>query len=193
MFGLPTRYFDCAILWDSEQGGLRISCFPSWSWCGWQHEVKWRVSMLKGTYSDFHAWLRTHTWVIWRYADCGKWRLVWDVESHSSTSTGHGRWNGYSGGPEPYGRDNHGVLRDIRRILGLGELDTAAGYLLESTLTPPGSQNQLSFTTFTGIFALSRHTLSTAMFPSDQKRLRRFGITDKSGDWCGTVMLDASE
>ncbi|GKZ38018.1 hypothetical protein AbraIFM66950_009910 [Aspergillus brasiliensis] len=191
--GLPRRYFDWAMLWDSKEGGPRLPYFPSWSWCGWDRKVEWRVSMLSGVLFNLHAWLKTRTWVIWRYADGGKWKLVWDVENQS-TSTGDGRWNGYSGGPEPYGRDIQEVLHSIGEILGLEEPETTAGYLVDSSaLTPPSGPNQLSFTTFTGTFALSRYTLSTAMFPSRQEGLRRFGITDKAGDWCGTVMLDAAQ
>ncbi|PKY00643.1 HET-domain-containing protein [Aspergillus campestris IBT 28561] len=180
LFGLPARYFDWAMLWDSKEGGPRLPHFPSWSWCGWHRKVEWRVSMLRGVLFDLNEWLRTRTWVIWWYADCGKWKLVWDVENQSSTSTGDGRWNGYSGGPEPYGRDTRQVLHNMHGFLGLGEPGTATGYPVDGSLIPPSGQNQLSFATFTGTFALSRHTLSTAMFPSNQEGLHRFGITDKA-------------
>lgn len=40
--GLPTRYFDWALLWEPEASGERIQvdvAFPSWAWCGWDHQV----------------------------------------------------------------------------------------------------------------------------------------------------------
>jgi hypothetical protein len=50
---------------------------------------------------------------------------------------------------------------------------------------------QLLFKTFTGFFTLSRKSMSKSAFQSTlAPGLFRFGITDSSGDWCGSVILD---
>ncbi|RAK98099.1 HET domain-containing protein [Aspergillus ibericus CBS 121593] len=197
LFGLPRRYFDWAVLWEPKAVGSRLphpsdslppASFPSWGWCGWDHAVEWRLSTLSGALFDLHAWLMTRTWIVWRYAgEDGSWELVWDREQPSSGAFDRGRWEGYL--PEhrfPYGRSP----MDIDQVIG----DFHSPEDTDAPATPPSKATQLAFTTFTGRFRLSTKSLSTAAFSSDLgPGLRRFGIVDGAGDWCGTVVLGEKE
>lgn len=52
------------------------------------------------------------------------------------------------------------------------------------------ADGQLLLNTFTGFFSLSRKSMSKSSFQSTlAPGLCRFGITDISGDWCGTIIL----
>ena len=42
-WGMPTAYFELALLWDAESPPLfRREGFPSWSWAGWHGRVAWK-------------------------------------------------------------------------------------------------------------------------------------------------------
>ncbi|KAK0754367.1 hypothetical protein B0T18DRAFT_454255 [Schizothecium vesticola] len=48
IFGLPSRYFDWALLWETETS------------------VDWRLSIVGGPLFNLHEWLTERTWIIWR-------------------------------------------------------------------------------------------------------------------------------
>ncbi|RYP48533.1 hypothetical protein DL768_005612 [Monosporascus sp. mg162] len=54
----------------------------------------------------------------------------------------------------------------------------------------PRTEGLLGFRTFTGMFSLSRKSMSSSAFSNLSPGLRRFGIIDRAGDWCGTIVLD---
>ncbi|RYP13583.1 hypothetical protein DL767_010655 [Monosporascus sp. MG133] len=215
LFGLPSRYFDWAMLWEPREPGPQISSVgasPSWSWCGWDHEVEWRQSMLGGPLFDLHTWFKTRTWVTWFYAD-GQgsdmgWSLVWNVSQEQPRRlSGPDRWEGYlpidgENGDLMYGR-TWGVIRKIfdgvfgAREVVEAELDVTeeSKISLEWLRSPPArlapcTDGLLGFRTFTGMFSLSRKSMSSSTFSTLSRGLRRFGIVDRAGDWCGTIVLD---
>ncbi|KAK3377511.1 heterokaryon incompatibility protein-domain-containing protein [Podospora didyma] len=205
VFGLPSRYFDWALLWEPEDAGERIAfdyyswrtaVLPSWSWCGWDHQVDWRLSTVGGPLFNLHEWLTEHTWIIWRIAKDQHWKLVHDscdtVASTTSNQTTHTyqskRWDGY--GPSAanaYGRsDAAAKCRHSASVPLLHEIDC-----LPAPEMPV--DGRLLFKTFTGFFTLSRKSMSKSTFQSALvPGLCRFGITDISGDWCGSIILDKS-
>ncbi|PWY93013.1 HET-domain-containing protein [Aspergillus sclerotioniger CBS 115572] len=196
LWGLPRRYFDWAVLWEPRAAGPRLqdlSNFPSWGWCGSEHAVQWRLSSLSGALFDLHSWLMTRTWVVWRSAERGSWKLVWDSEQQSSDFAHRGRWEGYlSENPSPYGRSSFHVNGNIGDFYDPENTD--APNPMNAPSLPPSKETQLAFTTFTGFFHLSEESLSTATFSSQLgPGLRRFGIVNRVGDWCGTVVLGEEE
>ncbi|KAK7424279.1 hypothetical protein QQX98_000547 [Neonectria punicea] len=193
--GMPLRYLDWALLWEPESAGKRIRVgenlgLVSWSWCGWEQKVNWRFSTIEGTLFNLHNWLTEHTWIVWYLGDGEKWNLTWDAKEYQEPPASLSRWDGYSPGPyDPYGRSI-----DAIRCLNKHRLSTNwirdegdEEDLVRSNSHRPG-KGFLLFQTFTSWFALSRksHSKQTNM-SSD---LHRFGLTDKLGDWCGTVILD---
>ncbi len=90
--GLPTAYFDFALLWTPIKPLERIPECPSWSWCGWQNALEYRYETLEGVLSNLSEWLESHTWITWNYeTSAEKIEAVWD-----GTKTGlKGRWRGY--------------------------------------------------------------------------------------------------
>lgn len=186
--GLPTAFFDWALLWEPLEPLSRIFWenpdFPSWAWCGWNGGVEWRSSTTSGCLLNLHEWLINHTWIIWRTSVANKdgSDLVWDasreVQCRSSRSV-RGRWLGYSlestaDDCDEYGRASH--------QLGTG---------IEASRS--GSRTILSFGTYSAFFTLSTKNMSSGAFASKlHPGLHRLGILDNNGDWCGTIVLDDS-
>ena len=200
VFGLPSRYFDWALLWEAGDVGERIvmdkhssrkACLPSWSWCGWDHQVDWRLFTVGGPLYNLHEWLTEHTWIIWRIAKDEHWELVHDScetacatpnRAHTYQSK---RWDGYgSSATNAYGRSEAAAgCRHIAKVPVGGKIDC-----LPAPELPVNGQ--LLFKTFTGFFSLSRKSMSKSSFQSAlAPGLCRFGIADSSGDWCGSIIL----
>lgn len=198
IFGLPSRYFDWALLWEPESSGKRIRLaaqrdpwedFPSWSWCGWNHQVDWRLSTVGGPLFNLHEWLTERTWIIWRVGRNNNWELVHcsRVPPKDAPTYQAMRWDGYAcGTATQYGRSATAArCRHVPKVHE-AELDC----LLETTSETP-RDGYLLFKTFTGFFTLSRKSMSKSAFQSTlAPDLFRFGITDSSGDWCGSIILD---
>ncbi len=67
-YGLPTAFFDRAILWKSVEGpSKRRLHFPSWCWAGFEG----LKTFLHHTQSngEFWVWLRQETWIKWSLMD----------------------------------------------------------------------------------------------------------------------------
>lgn len=200
--GLPSCYFDWALLWEPEDVGERIVVtrnwepkpyLPSWSWCGWDHKIDWRLSTVGGPLFNLHEWLTEHTWIIWRFARDRQWELVHDACERARATPNHThtyqskRWDGY--GPSAtnaYGRSDAAVgCRHIAKV-PVDAIDC-----LPAPEVPVAGQ--LLFKTFTAFFSLSRKSMSNSSFQSTlAPGLCRFGITDSSGDWCGSIILGKS-
>ncbi|RSL69829.1 hypothetical protein CEP51_012294 [Fusarium floridanum] len=215
--GIPLRYLDWALLWEPESltqrietrenwprpwepesSGQRIEAsenlgLVSWSWCGWQRKVNWRYSTVEGTLFNLHNWLTEHTWIVWYLGDGEKWSLAWDASEDAEPASSLQRWDGYSPGPyDFYGRSRDAIrCRNKRRLSIDGTFDEDDEEdeedLVLSKSRRPG-KGFLLFQTFTSWFTLSLkiHSKKTDV----GKGLRRFGLTDKLGDWCGAVVLD---
>ncbi|RSM19917.1 hypothetical protein CDV31_001277 [Fusarium ambrosium] len=110
VFGLPTSHFDLAILWQPVGKSLRLEKatasddpkykdmrFPSWSWCGWDHQgAMYDWDMVGGCMADVRAWILNHTWVDWHIRDgYGTLRRVWDARNAKEDKSEDDRWKGY--------------------------------------------------------------------------------------------------
>ncbi|KAM5344352.1 hypothetical protein ACJ41O_012889 [Fusarium nematophilum] len=187
--GIPARYLDWALLWEPETASERIVKFPSWSWCGWNERVGWRLPTVEGTLFNLQNWLADHTWIVWYVGARGKWALVWDSKYPMSTVPSLQRWSGYTAGIyDPYGRSEDAAGCRYKANL---KISTSA---TQDLLSSHGAISDfLLFQTFTGFFSLSRKSMSKSAFKSNlESGLHRFGITDSSGDWCGTIILDST-
>jgi Heterokaryon incompatibility protein (HET) len=111
LFGLPTSYFDLALLWgpletlrcrrtrapsESEKKSCtqddlgNCTCesfggleFPTWSWSGWMGgRIEYQSSMLDGCLLNIREWLKHHTWIQWYIRDeKGHLRPLWEILS----------------------------------------------------------------------------------------------------------------
>lgn len=110
VFGLPTSHFDLALLWQPTGKSLRLERaaasddpqykdmrFPSWSWCGWNHQgAAYDREMVDGCFADVRAWILGHTWIDWHIRDgYGTLRRVWDVRFAKEDESEDDRWRGY--------------------------------------------------------------------------------------------------
>jgi hypothetical protein len=95
LYGLPTRYFDWALLWEPRESSARNQAFPSWSWAGWDGAVEWKVSTLSGPLTNLHEWLTHHTWIDWAYCAKGDSILRYVYQELSCIFNRGNRWDGY--------------------------------------------------------------------------------------------------
>jgi hypothetical protein len=205
IFGLPNSLFDWALLWENGKAGKRVRVssglrvLPSWSWCGWDNAVVWRMSMVSSTLVNLHEWLCQRTWVVWYIGRVDKinvvgagastfsersFRLgpVWSPPSNEDPEKARSSaWDGYAAGgagSDPFGR---------KRALPPLAIDGERCILP----TRPPLPGRLHFWTYTAHFQLSRRIMSTSTFQSElAPGLYRFGLLDARGDWCGTMILD---
>jgi hypothetical protein len=210
IYGLPNTHFDWALLWEPQGPAKRRDFvdfrstgapeeFPSWSWCGWMGAMEYRSSTMSSTLLNIHEWLMQHTWIIWYIRDGqGNLRLVYDARNREENCPGkESRWKGYehSSGVDcelldPYGRrprwaDRCGTL--FKRTLpefpfGVCQAD-------------PGAERDLlrSDMRFLQFWTWSAHFYLTVAQPSGTSvlnpSLRRYDVTDRHGDWCGTMVI----
>ncbi|KAK3312175.1 hypothetical protein B0H66DRAFT_505683 [Apodospora peruviana] len=73
--GLPSKYFDVALLWTSATSATKRRTFegrpvaPSWSWASWTGQALYRAPVVTGAVENIHTWLREHTWITWHLVD----------------------------------------------------------------------------------------------------------------------------
>ncbi|OBR11875.1 Heterokaryon incompatibility protein [Colletotrichum higginsianum IMI 349063] len=170
-YGLPDSYFDFALLWEKKTPGRRLKGIgedgiPSWSWSAWLDASIWRLSMISGTLLNLHEWLEYHTWVVWSSSQC-----------HPRPS----RWHGYArenAESRPFGRRQPPISDDAET----------------KPIKPTTSilkKECLYFWTYTAFFRLSCQSRTGPTFASKlEPGLRRFGLLDAHGDWCGTIILE---
>ncbi|KAK8209356.1 heterokaryon incompatibility protein-domain-containing protein [Phyllosticta capitalensis] len=200
LYGLPAGYFEWALLWEPVSPARRIreaeyEVFPTWSWCGWLVGVEWRLSTVSGCLYNLHDWLVNHTWIEWFLVQQNKTlRPVWSHDSDNSPAEDSdsdftsGRWTGYG---KATGLRRRGLLGRSRWLYPVPtEEDVASAVSGNNEIPRPGS---LCFFTYSAFFTLSRKSMSSTSFASDlQPGLRRLGILDNKGDWCGTIVLEES-
>ncbi|KAK8188919.1 heterokaryon incompatibility protein-domain-containing protein [Phyllosticta capitalensis] len=200
LYGLPTGYFDWALLWEPVSPAHRIRVaedrgFPSWSWCGWMVGVEWRLSAVSGCVYNLHDWLVNHTWIEWFVVQQDKTlRHVWSHDSDTPSAEGSdsdsisGRWAGYG---KETGRRRRGLPGHTPWPYPVPtEEDVTSAVSENKEIIRPGS---LCFFTYSAFFTLSRKSMSSATFATDlQPGLQRLGILDNKGDWCGTIVLEES-
>jgi hypothetical protein len=82
VYGLPTYFFDWAILWYPNSTARRRSGgWPSWSWCGWTGTIAMHLGDLSA--SKLEDWLCDHTWIKWIIYDL-KGRPLMHLPSNST-------------------------------------------------------------------------------------------------------------
>lgn len=191
--------------------------FPSWSWCGWTDtRMEFKGHMVYGCKENLHEWLMEHTWINWYIRDdSGSLRVVWDgvVHSHVNEKAAR-RWQGYGLGTQHgqhgsfrYGKsydefDRYG--RPIRRTTPrsdvfyrtLPEHPFGVPMVKEGTAKDPNlpDQRYLQFWTWSARFRITPETPENP-FSSSQKngfKCRRYAIEDRTGTFCGTIVLDRS-
>ncbi|KAK0660442.1 heterokaryon incompatibility protein-domain-containing protein [Cercophora samala] len=197
IFGLPNAFLDWALLWESAQGGKKVSMkrsstyyLPTWSWCGWNNAVTWRMSMISGTLINLHEWLSQRTWIVWYTGHAPELNAVdadlvpvWHPSGNPNQVAHHIRaWSGYT--PAGVGSDLFGRMRKPPCL-------THDNTEKPTVPTRDAIPRCLHFWTYTAHFQLSRRSMSTPTFQSDiGAGLHRFGILDARGDWCGTAILE---
>ena len=214
LFGLPKSHFDLALLWQAQTAPLRRIIeresnqkemkFPSWSWCGWKDAViEYRQSMIVGLMTNVHEWLMDHTWIVWYIRD-GKGNLkpVWnnsnDPEKGHPEST---RWTGYQRSQLDNASDSYGRRKKWPEKPSTSFTETLKDYPFGVSIAHPITTQQysllpdlqyLQFWTWSAMLRLNVTDSSTSQPLDVGKGLRRFGISDYKGDWCGTIILDES-
>ena len=188
--------------------------FPSWSWCGWMGDSNpkkrppkmfYNTTMLEGCLSNVQQWLTEHTWIHWYIRDRhGNLRAVWNPHSRARAQTKtEPRWRGYKSpttAPEksPIERDQYGrVLPERFKICErtsfhrtLPDYPYRVSFAESSinTVSPNTDKVYLQFWTLSAFLKL----YPNHQYPSSTlgEGLCRYDITDYTGDWCGTIVLD---
>ena len=179
--------------------------FPSWSWCGWKDAViEYKQSITLGSTINLHEWLAEHTWITWYIRDgYGGLKLVWDKNSMvpKEDESTYNRWAGYGGAnqnlgitTDPYGRStlNKRVKESSPAFVKtIPEYPFGVHISDQDDLTDTHFEDQrfLQFWTWSAYLRLGEHS------PSEDsnlgENLKRYGISDYKGDWCGTIVLDS--
>ncbi|KAJ8111190.1 hypothetical protein OPT61_g6156 [Boeremia exigua] len=193
--GLPTSYFDFALLWTpvkprSGASAIRIRDFASWTWSGWHDASEYSYSTLEGVLFNMHEWLTTRTWIDWYIvtATSKSSTLVWNGQGSGLA----GRWKGYArpNQSSPYGRivpSNFASLLQsharIDRPSRSSELNMA-GY--------DSGRALLQFCTHAAFFKVDTSpSIRSSSLDMDHSWFW-YSIFDAEGDWCGTVLLSQS-
>ena len=181
--------------------------FPSWSWCDWKNAViEYKQSMTLRSMINLHEWLAEHTWITWYIRDgCGGLKLIWDKSmTPGEDQSTYNRWAGYGGANQ-----NHGISTDPygRSILPKedSEEQSSPNKFLKTIPEYPfgvhisddddlvGShfedQRFRQFWTWSAYLRLGEHNPSEDSSPGEM--LKRYGISDYKGDWCGTIVLNS--
>ena len=198
-----------------EENDFEGNLFPSWSWCGWMGHgpsktrppsMSYNSSMMiEGCLSNVHQWLIEHTWISWYIRDGhGNLRAVWDPRStRIDHNKAEPRWRGYgsskpsSGGnanqSDPYGRVLPTRLRNETRAC----FDrTLADYPYRVSFAEPvvdglsTSKDKVYLQFWTWSAFLKLYPFRQSAHAALGEGLCRFDITDYTGDWCGTIVLD---
>jgi len=204
--GLPRSHFDWALLWEpkGEPKKRDLSRFPTWSWCGWKDEViKHKESTILGTRANVHEGLMDHTWITWYIRDGhANLKLIWTASKETKdTQSATNHWDDYRQDPtddinliDAYGRCKARRWPNLSRDTFTKTLPDVPFGVSISTDThsdaPLPDQRFLQFWTWSAYLRLTDHSLSQCA--SAGSNLRRFGIADYKGDWCGTIILPQS-
>jgi hypothetical protein len=212
VYGLPDGFFDWALLWDSrhyqrrrlerrkrDSAGRKLeSVFPSWSWCGWLGAVHYKhaLSSLSLHPLEMQWWFESHTWIVWYVRDCwGRLRLIRQPQLSVSSkvdieSAALGTLNlGQSKSIDMYGREMHYPAQD-----GTTFYRTLPDFPYSIEKADPEEKRDpfrpdlrfLQFWTWSAQLYVSFDDSHEKPKPHE---LRRFGILDSKGDWCGSILL----
>ena len=200
---------------SAEQAPAKKRLFPSWSWCGWQDSIMEykTTSTLTGPTTHLHEWLMERTWITWYYRDGhGSLKLVWDRHKSAPGPTRPtDRWTGYNADPaapdkqfDAYGRDlAHHWPKEKRDRFDKTLPEYPFGVLVSEERNEPDlqfpDQRFLQFWTWSAWLRLTEQPPACSPYgpclaPKSanccDREVRRYGIADYKGDWCGTMVLD---
>ena len=161
-WGLPTSFFDSALLWQPTEKLERRKGFPSWSWVGWHGVVRWMGDTIDiisywgnrafelQTATTWHA---AHTWILWRKCtpigtDSRLWQPLFDYKNVTGADIGYIASSSTS--ENPYGRNRKDDMNGISIIQKQG-MPTPEIQNLEKT---PFSKYLLRFHTLTAYFRI---------------------------------------
>lgn len=200
---------------EEEREDFEGAVFPSWSWCGWMRDgdankraskAFYNENMLAGVLSNVHQWLMEHTWIRWFIRDChGNLRPIWSADACVKPQNKiEMRWRGY-GFPNPlaltesevalcdeWGRKLPEDMRDqrkdtFRRVLPHYPFRVSFAQSPAQGFRPDGDKVYLQFWTWSAVLKVYPTSGPTSLVGDG---LRRYDITDCTGDWCGTVVVD---
>ena len=194
--GLPSSYFDAAILWMPAIGEscTRKYCekpvAPSWSWAGWTGQATYRPPILTGPTENIRDWLKSHTWISWFLVDRNS-KVVGEIGTYAKADLPD-----WADGREK--RANETGPRFVRNLRPKTEERWPSRKRCEFTKWLPaphadpvdgtdGMSEGLSyFLQFWTWSAFLRLGSSSGVFGS---RIRRYTILDRSDEICGSVSL----
>jgi len=214
LFGLPSSHFDIALLCqptaslrrrvpmglqeekDFEGHGPSKTRPPT---------LFYNSSMIEDCLSNVHQWLMEHTWISWYIRDGrGNLRAVWNPGSIcKDRNRTEPRWRGYCSAKasaddkadqsDRYGRILPERLRDKDRT----SFDrTLADYPYRVSYAEPTvdglstSKDKVYLQFWTWSAFLKLYPFRQSPHAALGQRLCRYDITDYTGDWCGTIVLD---
>jgi len=196
---------------EKDFGGM---VFPSWSWCGWmgdtnprkrQPKLFYSDKILEGCLSNVHQWLMEHTWISWYIRDRhGNLRPVWTMEPSCKISDKtEPRWRSYKSPNPPvegkmkeldsYGRclpESWRANERTKFYRTLPHYPYRVSFAEPSVggVSPNTDKVYLQFWTWSAVLKIYPYTQSPSSTLGEG--LCRYDITDYTGDWCGTIVLD---
>lgn len=185
VYGLPTCFFDWAILWEPNKTARRRSGgWPSWSWCGWTGQMRMFLSGFDA--SKLEDWLCHHTWIKW---------IIYDLNgrplTHLPSNSTYER-EGSCFPPIDYPQTLPAPAAKVQSMIASSMLRYGA---LESVSKPPlvsdrnGCSPLLHLTTLSTHFRLAPTDVLTGDVENSD---RSYKIGDASGAPCGTIWINTA-
>ena len=200
--GLPSSYFDAAILWtpatgDScprEHNGQPVA--PSWSWAGWTGQATYQPPMLTGAVESIPDWLKVHTWISWYLVDRNS-NIIGEIGTFAKTdmpSAADKReqlakeiGTRFTLTPRPPHHDGKERWPSRKRSEFTKKVPLQPDRM--DTDCPPyacGVSYFLQFWTWSAFFRLGTPS------SSDSPSIKRYPILDRNSDICGSIVLPLS-
>lgn len=203
--GLPSSYFDAAILWSPATGdstpreyddGRPVA--PSWSWAGWTGQATYRPPILTGAVENIWDWLMAHTWIRWCLVDRNS-AVLGEVGTFASADLPCQADDAKREKREepgllftrtirpPHGKDNKERWPSRKRSEFYKKVPTSSPQ--EDRMDMDGPQEMpfhfLQFWTWSAHLRLLANP-DTVGSPSS---IRRYSILDRNHDICGSIVL----
>ncbi|KAF7869890.1 hypothetical protein EAF04_004674 [Stromatinia cepivora] len=210
-YGLPSAIFDMALLWQPCGKMVRRGGFPSWSWAGWQGQVRWYGDTMEMTsyglyessedleHKKITTWLLNQTWIDWYRCIDGKVLTVWSPkgrtteilpgksQSDALTSEAVGYSASVSSPTNLYGRtkDNKVLLPPDLTVVPL-----------QSTLRTPSNSQYLHFSTISVQYRI-RPTSAYLRYgsidpPWDPTHRTIYHLLNNTSQVCGYIPLPST-
>ncbi|MCJ1381008.1 hypothetical protein MMC17_004117 [Xylographa soralifera] len=201
LYGLPESLFDCALLWQpsgtivrrhaprptSDSSGVY---FPSWSWTGWKGSI---------VYEDIMPHLKMlSSELVRRTKPLVKWQKQTADGSHTSSISTMGEIGQYllkpfeERLPEGWHVSTGGMFDIFIGTYYYHDNSPSSFFAIPTNFTTMlEDADDLCWTRIVGMTSSSLLKIVPEQ-DSATGDTRRFSITDKSDQWCGSVWLDCS-